>query len=88
MIPAVIAAGIACASTPVGDDQFDPNMISLGYTQNSYLTREYNVCAGLRRGETTTTILNQLETEVSVAEASNIVTTARQHLSPNVRNPG
>lgn len=86
LVSAVVAAGIACASTAQADpasnnDQFNQYMISHGM-MGDYLQSGYNACAALRSGQSTTSVINQLEGQVSVAEATAIVYAARHYLCP------
>ena len=83
---ALVTAGIAWPPVARADDsdQFNQYMNSHGYWQRSYLQDGYDTCTALRSGQSTTSVINQLESQVSVAEATDIVFAARRYLCPGV----
>lgn len=94
VVPAVLAAGIACAvvaqASPASDnDQYlqymnshnmsDPAMDGVGL-----LAHGQQACQALRNGQSENSLTNQLESRVSIAEAGNIVYAAHHYLCPGV----
>jgi hypothetical protein len=90
-VAAIFAAGIVfapLAQAEPGDpnaasnnDHFDQYMISRNMP-GEYLRDGQNVCAALLSGSSTQAQVNQLETRLSVAEATNVVYAARRYLCP------
>lgn len=92
VMPAVLAAGIACAplaqADPASNDQYDQYMISHGMTTDhdlgSLLQEGSAACASLRSGQSDSSLTGALEHRMSRAEAGNIVYAAHHYLCPGV----
>jgi hypothetical protein len=90
VIPALIAATVACApmaqASPASDnDQYDQYMISHGMSDPAMdgvglLAHGQQACQALRGGQSESSLTNQLESRVSIAEAQNIVYAAHHYL--------
>jgi hypothetical protein len=94
VVAAVLAAGIACAplveASPASDnDQYDQYMISHGMSDPAMdgvglLAHGQQACQALRNGQSESSLTNQLESHVSIAEAQNIVYAAHHYLCPGI----
>jgi hypothetical protein len=96
---AVVAAGITCAPLAQAEPG-DPNAASNVDQYNQYMLSHgmkdpamdgvgleahgMQACQALRNGQSESSLTNQLESKVSIAEAQNIVYAAHRYLCPGV----